>query len=238
MSAELKTAMNGATLILTVSNPGGRLVHPDLFASAVEALDVAERDDETHAVIINGLDGLVSISGNLRDLADRRLPDQAALATQIERFASWLDALRTFTKPVIAVVERSADGAGLALALACDFVVADENASFSVPQSVAGMPPDSGLSWLASRRLPRALANEMVLTGSTLDAARLYHAGVVNRLAENGRALEAAIDWAEALGALAPGVFAHGKRLLDEAPERDLQAQMQAEGDALIGLLS
>ncbi len=237
MSAELKTAMSGTTLILTVSNPGGRAAHPDLFASGIEALEVAERDSETGAIIVNGLDGLLSVSGNLRELAERRLPAQHALATQIERFGSWLEALRTFTKPVIAVVERSADGAGLSVALACDFIVADEAAHFGVPHAAAGITPDSGVSWFVARGLPRALANEMLLTGASLDAARLYHAGVVNRLAARGRALEAAIDWAEALGTLEPGVFVRGKRLLDEAAGHDLQTHMHAEGDVLVELL-
>ena len=236
MSAELKTGQSGTTLILTVSNPGGRVAHPDLFTSAVEALEVAERDEATSAVIFTGLDGLLSVSGNLRDLAERRLPSQDELALRIERFASWLDALRTFTKPVIAAVERNADGAGLAVALACDFIVADEKAGFSVPQLAAGIAPDSGISWLAARGLPKALAHELVLAGATLDAARLYHAGVVNRLAENGKALEAAIDLADELGTLGPGVFARSKRLLEEAATRDLHAQMQAEGEALVAL--
>jgi enoyl-CoA hydratase/carnithine racemase len=236
MSAELKTGQSGATLILTVSNPGGRLAHPDLFASAVEALEVAERDDGTRSVIVNGLDGLLSVSGNLRDLAERRLPAQDALAQRIERFASWLDALRMFTKPVIATVEHNADGAGLAVALACDFIVAAESARFSVPQLTAGIAPDSGITWLAARGLPKALAYELVLAGATLDAARLYHAGVVNRLAENGKALDVAIDLADELGTLGAGVFARSKRLLEEAATRDLLAQMRAEGDALVEL--
>jgi enoyl-CoA hydratase/carnithine racemase len=236
MSAELKTGQSGTTLILTVSNPGGRVAHPDLFASAVEALEVAERDSDTGAVIFNGLEGLLSIAGNLSDLAEWRLPAPDALALRIERFASWLDALRTLTKPVIAVVDRSADGAGLAIALACDFIVADEGARFSVPQLVAGVGPDSGISWLAARGLPKALAHELVLAGATLDAARLYHAGVINRLAESGKALDAAIDLADELGTLGHGVFARSKRLLEEATTRDLHAQMQAEGDALVAL--
>jgi enoyl-CoA hydratase/carnithine racemase len=236
MSAELKTGQSGTTLILTVSNPGGRVAHPDLFTSAVEALEVAERDGDTSAVIFTGLDGLLSVSGNLRDLAERRLPSQDELGERIERFASWLDALRTFTKPVIAAIERNADGAGLAVALACDFIVADEKAGFSVPQLAAGITPDSGISWLAARGLPKALAHELVLAGATLDAARLYHAGVVNRLAENGKALDAAIDLADELGTLGAGVFARSKRLLEDAATRELHAQMQAEGEALIAL--
>jgi enoyl-CoA hydratase/carnithine racemase len=236
MSAELKTGQSGTTLILTVSNPGGRLAHPDLFTSAVEALEVAERDDNTHAVIFNGLDGLISVSGNLHDLAERRLPPQDALALRIERFASWLDALRTFTKPVIAAVEQGADGAGLAIALACDFIVAGERARFSVPQLSAGVTPDSGITWLAARGLPRALAHELVLAGATLEAARLYHAGVVSRLAEDGKVLDAAIDLADELVTLGPGVFARSKQLLQDAVDRDLLGQMQAEGDALVAL--
>jgi enoyl-CoA hydratase/carnithine racemase len=237
MSAELKAKQVDTTWVLSISNPSGRVLTADVFASAIEALDVAERDDETRAVVVAGLDGLISVTPNLRELAERRQPAQAALASQITSFAGLLDALRTFSKPVLAAVERHAEGAGLSLALACDFIVADESAHFGLPQTAQAWLPDSGASWFAARELPRALANEMLLTGAPIEAARLYAAGIVNKLSEHGHALQTAIDWATEIGQRPSGIFSEAKRLLEDAPGRDLQSQMQAEGDALVARL-
>ena len=237
MSAELKAHQIETTWILSISNPSGRIPTANVFASAIEALDVAERDDGTRAVVVAGLDGLVSIAPNLRELAERRQPAQAALASQIASFAGLLDALRTFSKPVLAAVEKHAQGAGLSLALACDLVVADESAHFGLPQTPDAWLPDSGASWFVARGLPRALANEMLLTGAPIEAARLYAAGVVNALAVHGTALQTAIDWAARIGERPDGVFSEAKRLLENAAGRDLQSQMQAEGDALVARL-
>ncbi len=236
MSAELKARQIDTTWVLSISNPSQRMLHADVFASAIEALDVAERDDDTHAVVVAGLDGLVSITPHPRELSERRQPSQQVLASQIEGFAGLLDVLRTFSKPVVAAVESHAEGAGLAVALACDLLVADELAWFGLPQSSQTLP-DSGLSWFAARALPRALANEMLLTGAPIEATRLYAAGIVNKLAEHGEALQMAIDWATTIGARPPGMFSQAKRLLEDASSRDLQTQMQAEGDALVARL-
>ncbi|HTJ93472.1 MAG TPA: enoyl-CoA hydratase-related protein [Pararobbsia sp.] len=240
MSAELKARQIDTTWVLSVSNPSGRVLTADVFASAIEALDVAERDDDTRAVVIAGLDGLISVTPNLRELSERREPAQAALASQVSSFAGLLDTVRTFSKPVLAAVEKHAEGAGLALALACDFIVADESAHFGLPQrpqaSGPGLP-DSGASWFAARALPRALANEMLLTGAPIEAARLYAAGVINKLAVHGHALATAVDWAAELAQRPSGAFSEAKRLLEDATDRDLQSQMQAEGDALVARL-
>lgn len=237
MSAELKARQIDTTWVLSISNPSARMLTADVFASAIEALDVAERDDETRAVVVGGLDGLISVTPNLRELAEQRQPAQAALAAQIASFAGLLDALRTFSKPVLAAVERRAEGAGLALALACDLVVADESSYFGLSQAPDTGFPDGGASWFAARALPKALANEMLLTGAPIEAARLYAAGVINKLALDGQALQTAIEWAAQIGARPPEVFSEVKRLLEEAAGRDLQSQMQAEGDALVARL-
>ncbi|WP_158601868.1 enoyl-CoA hydratase-related protein [Pararobbsia silviterrae] len=235
MSAELKATQIDTTWVLTISNPGAREPSADVFASAIEALDVAERDDETRAVVVTGLDALVSVMPSSR-LA-RRDAIQDGHASAIASFAGLLDALRTFSKPVIATIERQAEGAGLALALACDLIVADEAAHAGLPRDAQGSLPDSGVSWFAARTLPKALANEMILTGAPIEAARLYAAGIVNKLAAHGEALQLAIDWASEIGRRAPNAFADAKRLLEQATDRDLQSQMTAEGEARIARL-
>ena len=122
----------------------------------------------------------------------------------------WIEAIRTYPKPVIAAVEGSAAGAGLALVLACDLVVAARSARFATAYARVGLSPDGGTSWHLARALPRALAAEMLMCGDLVEAERLHALGLVNRLADTGQALQAALDLADTLHGRAPNASRSG----------------------------
>jgi hypothetical protein len=76
----------------------------------------------------------------------------------LEGLHSWIEAIHTCPKPVIAAVEGAAAGAGFSLALACDFLVAADNAIFVMAYSTVGLSPDGGATFGLGRALPRSLA--------------------------------------------------------------------------------
>src|SRR5205807_8394781 len=82
-----------------------------------------------------------------------RSPPRSTLFPYTTLFRS-IEAIRTFPKPVIAAVEGAAAGAGFSLALACDFIVAAENAVFVMAYSSVALSPDGGGSWSLARALP------------------------------------------------------------------------------------
>ena len=130
---------------------------------------------------------------------------------------------------MIAAVEGSAAGAGLALVLACDLVVAARSARFATAYARVGLSPDGGTSWHLARALPRALAAELLMCGDLVEAERLHALGLVNRLADTGQALQAALDLADTLHGRAPNALASCKELLDEAAHQPLSAQLDLE---------
>jgi len=127
MPAELKSSSHGQTMVLAISNPEARnALGPEIYAAGVEALNVADSNPEVRSVVITGEGSTFCAGGNLnRLLANRQKPPEVQ-AQSIEGLHNWIEAIRSFPKPVIAAVEGAAAGAGFSLALACDMLVAGE----------------------------------------------------------------------------------------------------------------
>lgn len=111
---------------------------------------------------------------------------------------------RRRTKPLIAAVEGFALGGGLELVLCCDLVVAGRSARFGLPEVKRGLMPDFGGAFRITRVLPPNVARELLLTARDLDAERAERLGFVNRLVDDGDALDAAVALAEEICENAP----------------------------------
>jgi enoyl-CoA hydratase/carnithine racemase len=231
----LKSTTQGRTMVLTLSNPEHRnALGPDMYAAGVEALSAAEGNTDVRSVVIAGEGKVFSAGGNLQRLqANRQLPPQVQ-AQSVEGLHSWVEAIRTFPKPVIAAVEGAAAGAGFSLALACDLVVAADDAVFVMAYINIALSPDGGASWSLSQALPRQLVSELLLGGERIQAARLHELGVVNRLAPPGGAVAEAMVVAEKLNARAPNAVASIKELINEAAGATLNRQLSSERDHMV----
>jgi enoyl-CoA hydratase/carnithine racemase len=167
MTAQLLSTSEGQTLVLTLSNPEFRnALGPEMYAAGVEALSVAESSPDVRSVVITGANGIFSAGGNLQRLQNNRQLPPEHQAQSIEGLHNWIEAIRTFPKPVIAAVEGPAAGAGFSLALACDMIVAARNSVFVMAYSSIALSPDGGGSWSLSRAVPRQLATELLMWGS------------------------------------------------------------------------
>lgn len=235
MTAELKSTSHGQTMVLTLSNPEQRnALSPGMYAAGVEALSVAENSAEVRSVVITGEGRIFCAGGNLQRLSDNRQLPPEVQAQSIEGLHSWIEAIRTFPKPVVAAVEGAAAGAGFSLALACDLIVAADDAVFVMAYSNVALSPDGGASWSLSRALPRQLATELLMCGERISATRLNQLGVVNQVATSGSALTTALALCEKLNARAPNALASIKELLGEADGASLNKQLAHERDHFV----
>jgi enoyl-CoA hydratase/carnithine racemase len=235
MSAELKSTSQGRTMVLTLSNPAHRnALGPEMYAAGVEALSAAESNPEVRSVVIVGEGALFSAGGSLQRLQANRQQPPSAQAQSIEGLHNWIEAIRTFPKPVIAAVEGAAAGAGFSLALACDFIVAASNSVFVMAYSNVALSPDGGGSWSLARALPRQLVSELLMCGERIGAQRLHELGLVNQVSQPDGALDDALALAEKLNARAPNALASIKELLNEAPQSSLASQLAAERDHFV----
>jgi enoyl-CoA hydratase/carnithine racemase len=235
MSAQLLSTSEGATLILTLSNPEHRnALGPEIYAAGVEALSVAETSSEIKSVVITGEGDIFCAGGNLQRLIKNRQQAPEHQAQSIEGLHNWIETIRAFPKPVIAAVEGPAAGAGFSLALACDMIVAARNSVFLMAYSNIALSPDGGGSWSLSRSLPRQLAIEILMMGERINAERLHQLGVVNRLSEPGQALGTALTMANLLNQKAHNALASIKELVNEADSASLNQQLALERDHFV----
>jgi crotonobetainyl-CoA hydratase len=115
-----------------------------------------------------------------------------------------LTELFDLTKPVIAAVNGMAVGGGFELILACDLIVAANHVEFFLPEATIGIIPDAGGVIRLPRRLPHALAMEMLLTGSRMSAAEALARGLVNRVVPASELMASARELAARVLAAAP----------------------------------
>jgi enoyl-CoA hydratase/carnithine racemase len=235
MAAQLISTCEGQTMVLTLSNPEHRnALGPEMYSAGVEALNAAETNPDIRSVILTGEGGIFSAGGNLQRLQNNRQQPPEVQAQSIENLHSWVEAIRTFPKPVIAAVEGPAAGAGFSLALACDLIVSAVNSVFVMAYSSIALSPDGGGSWSLARLMPRQLATELMMGGERIGAERLHQMGIVNRVTEPGHALEQALAWAEQLNARAPNALSSIKELVAEAQDNSLNAQLALERDHFV----
>jgi len=235
MTAELRSTFEGSTLVLSIHNPEHHnALDPQMFAAGVEALAAAESSAEVRAVILTGEGGIFCAGGNLQRLLANRQKPPSVQAQSVDALHNWIEAVRTFPKPVLAAVEGAAAGAGFSLALACDLIVAARDAVFVMAYSTVALSPDGGGSWSLAHALPRQLAGELLMLGERIGAERLHALGVVNRLAESGQALADALALAERLGRRAPNALSSAKELLGDARGNTLSEHLAAEREHLV----
>jgi len=234
-AAQLLSHSEGRTMVLTISNPELRnALGPELYAAGIEALNAADSNPEVRSVVITGAGDTFCAGGNLQRLLQNRQQPPAVQAASVEGLHGWIEAIRSFPKPVIAAVEGAAAGAGFSLALACDFIVAADDALFVMAYSSVALSPDGGASWSLTQALPRQVVSELLMCGERLRAPRLHELGLVNRVTPAGSALAEALALAEKLNDRAPNVLASIKELVNEAPQATLNQQLASERDHFI----
>lgn len=220
----------GPVLWLINNNPGARnALTLDYSTGVTRELRTASNDPTVSAVVLAGAEGFFCAGGDLNVLIKRRdMPVADRIAT-IGLLHDLIRAIRGCNKPVIAAVAGGAAGAGASIALACDLIVAEQDAYFAVSYLRVGLTPDGGATAFLSECLPRQLVNEIVMFGDKVPAARLHAAGAVNRLAEPGQAEAEAQALGERLHGVGPWVLAGAKGLIAGARDNDLEAQLEAE---------
>jgi enoyl-CoA hydratase len=123
------------------------------------------------------------------------------------------------SKPLIAAIEGYALAGGFEIALACDLIVAAEDARFGLTEVKRGLVANAGGLVRLPRQLPTKIASELVLTGEIYPASLLAQHGLINRLVPSGEALNAALGLARNIAANGPLAVAVSKQVLGESQD-------------------
>jgi enoyl-CoA hydratase len=134
-------------------------------------------------------------------------------------------------KPLIAAVEGFALAGGLEIALACDLIVAARDARFGIPEVKRGLVAAAGALIRLPKRIPYHLAMELALTGEPIGAERAAEVGIVNRLAEPGGALDAALALAAEVVPNGPLALDASKRVISQALDWTEEEAWERQGE-------
>jgi len=183
--------------------------------------------DAVDAVILTGAGEKAFVAGaDIAEMADFSAQQGRAFAELGHRVCF---AFEEIDKPVIAAVNGFALGGGCELALACDFVYASRTAKFGQPEVSLGVIPGFGGTQRLLRRVGKARAKELILTGDTIDAAEAHRIGLVNAVFEPADLMTRAREAAKKIAAKGPIAIAQAKRALQAGEEMSLASACELE---------
>lgn len=212
-ASELLTETHGRVLVLTMNRPAAKnAMSARLAHDIAAAMDDFDRTDELSVAVLTGAGGTFCAGMDLKGFArgERPVVDGRGFAGLVQRPPR---------KPLIAAVEGYALAGGFEIALACDLIVAANNATFGLPEVRRGLTAAAGGLLRLSRRIPYHLAMELVLTGRMWPATDAAAVRLVTELAEPGQALSRALVLAERIAENAPLALAASKQVLIESDD-------------------
>jgi enoyl-CoA hydratase/carnithine racemase len=227
--------LEAGVLVLTLNRPERRnAIDPELRDALAEALDRAGTDEAVRGVVLSGAGGAFCAGGDLARFQE--LHDARAYRHVSHRLTDLVESVERLEKPVVAAIDGAVTGAGLALALACDWRVGSPQARILFREGRVGLVPTHGGLTRLVKLLGLARAKEVLLGGEDLDAEAAHAAGLLSELAEEDVVARARAR-VETMLVRAPLSFAAAKRLLQLAADVDQRSAILAESLAQTTLL-
>ncbi len=220
--------------IITINRPDARnAVNSDVASGIEDAIDQIEADDEVWVGILTGAKtekGYIFCAGaDLKQMA----VDPGGMQTARGGFGGFVT--RERATPIIAAVDGPALAGGTELVLAADMVVASRTAVFGIPEVKRNLVAAAGGLFRLPRKIPRNIAMELALTGRLdFPAERAYDFGMVNRLCDEGQALETALALAAEITENAPLAVAESRRIMIEATDQPDEVGWKLSGEGII----
>jgi enoyl-CoA hydratase/carnithine racemase len=224
--AELvEISRDGHVALLQLNRPKARnALSPEMMERIADELERIDPDPDTRCVVIAGSEKAFAAGADIKAMAERSFAE--ALRHPAASFWRRLAAIKT---PMVAAVSGYALGGGCELALACDMIVAAEGATFGQPEIDLGIIPGGGGTQRLARVLGKQRAMELVLTGRRFGAEEGRTAGLVNRVAKEGRWLEDAMALAREVAEKPPIASRLAKQAVLAAEETALSAGLENE---------
>ena len=228
------TEIKGRTGIITLNRPRAlNALNGQLITEMNAALDRFDADSNIGCIILTGSEKAFAAGADITEMKDKTFTQ----VTQEDFLWDW-DHITAIRKPVIAAVAGYALGGGCEFALACDFIIAAENAKFALPEVTLGIIPGGGGTQRMARAIGKAKTMEMILTGRMMDAAEAERLGLVARVVPLERLMEEALATAEKIATLSQPVIASAKRAVNATFETPLAEGLAFERKSIHALFA
>ncbi len=229
-----------AIATITFNRPDKRNAMSDAMRSEfIEALESVAADRAIRALVLTGAGKGFCAGGDISGMKRRMEAPAGEIAIngwhRQQRVHRAQSLLHTMPKPTIAAVNGAASGLGADIALACDFIIGSEWASFAWSYILRGIVPDGGGMYFLPRRVGLARAKELIFTGRKVDVDEALALGIVDRTTKSGTLVADAQAWAAQLAKGSPTALALGKAILNQAFELSAQ-QVFAQGSQAQGI--
>lgn len=202
-------------------------IDPVLGLELVSAAQEVSKDDSVRVVILTGAGRGFCSGADLNTLGDKVEP--VGILWKSRRYPEAVQVFRTMPKPLITAVNGPAAGAGLALALVGDFIIASEKATFSAAFVQLGLCSDMGLAYFLPRLVTTAKACDLMLTGRKVDADEAYRIGMVKNVVPAEKLEETVMELATELSRMPPIAVGMVKKTLYEVLAMDLPSVIELE---------
>lgn len=241
MTELVRVDVDGSLAYLTLSNPPVNALSRGVLEAVGEAARALDDDPEVTAIVVRGAGRAFAAGGDIAELVAVDPADAARYAAAVQDAVA---ALAGCGKVVIAQVHGFALGGGTEIALAADFRIAADDATFGLPEVLLGLIPGTGGTHRLRRVVGRTRAKELILSGRTVPAAEAERIGLVDAIVPKEELESAVREFADRFAHSSPAAIRAAKALVDAdaldplAAESEAFAALLGGRDAQIGLSS
>ena len=228
MADEVLVERRDGIQVITINRPEAKnAINGAVAAGIAAAVDELDASDELWVGVLTGAGGSFSAGMDLKAFLRGEVPS-------IEGRGLGGITERPPRKPLIGAVEGWAVAGGFELLLACDLVVAAETAKLGVPEVKRALVAGAGAAMLLPRRIPQAIALEMLLTGDPITAARAAELGLVNRVTAEGGALAGALELGAKIAGNGPLAVAVTKQIARSSSDWSADEMWAKQGEVML----
>ena len=203
-----------------------------LYIEVIAALQQAEVDPDVRAIMLTGEGRAFCVGADLKEHAvGERTQYQRRQYLQLGNDVC--ETIARLTKPVVAVINGYALGAGAEMACACDFAIMAESAQIGFPEVSIGTSVGGGVSQFLPRLVGLAKARELIFMGTKINGAEAQRIGLVTQSAADDQLDQVSAEFMQSLASKAPISMQIVKKLLNNSSHADMDAQLQLELDGV-----
>lgn len=203
---------------------------PDVVDGLAAAIETVEADESVRVVVLTGSGSAFSAGGDLKEFRARiAAGEQHIIVEGLHRMMNLLRRIETSGRPYVAAVNGVAVAGGLELILCCDLVFAAESAKLGDGHLKFGVVPGAGSSVRLPRKVPRNVANRLLLTGELVSAAQMQAWGLVNEVVPDADLVGFTADYAARIACLSPQGLACIKNMIGSGLEQSIDVALTNE---------
>ncbi|MDP2644519.1 MAG: enoyl-CoA hydratase/isomerase family protein [Desulfobacterales bacterium] len=217
---------------ITLNRPESKNAQDPLTREELtKALKLSRDDDDVYLMVITGAGEAFCAGGDIVNFPRNPVEFMERIGLQISGRKRPIELIREIPKPIIAMVNGLALGAGMELAMACDMIIASENARFGQPEIKVGLIPGGGGTQVLPRLVGEKKAKELVLTGNIISAEEALRIGLVNRVVPGEKLRETVEELVATLSKRSPIMLKFAKMAINKTLEAPLSVGLAYESD-------